>query len=425
MNVPPTAQEASPPSYAPNGDRDVRHRFPLLDKRGKPWGILDFGSGARSAKSIPLFYEDDIIHGSLEMDIEKGDSMRSVTVKVEGSVITGTMVDDRTRFLHLSTCLWTRKTSPPAVGHAIWPFSISLPREVTIPLSGQQSTFRMPQSFLERNARVTVLYEISVSLSRGMFRSDSKHDSDTFHAQSQTRPLPLRQRAYRLNRPLRGPTDDPEGWETSVTAMAHGYVFRTRQAVVQCTLSLARPLCYTRGSVIPCWITLTSGDAEALELYGAPDALTIHLRRCVRWKSADMPSMQQVQGNMSLTAVARAVWWMRSDDPRNDAYTRVLEGELRVPSDLACSSAMGSFSIAYAIALGPPDCVGFTPVDRDGDGSPLVSMPVGIATMYPANGPRPVAYAPPSYDNFTPHDVAGPSEGVIYTYGGGVNMGRT
>jgi hypothetical protein len=71
-----------PPPYVPDSESGVWHRFPLQDKRGKQWGVLAFQSGARKTTSIPLFYEDDTIHGSFETDVDKGDSMRSVTVKV-------------------------------------------------------------------------------------------------------------------------------------------------------------------------------------------------------------------------------------------------------------------------------------------------------------------------------------------------------
>jgi hypothetical protein len=85
------------------------------------------------------------------------------------------MVDDRTTFLKLSVCLWTRKTAPLDAGRYAWPFSIPIPREVTLPMGGHLSTFRLPESFLERQTRVTVLYEISVTVSRGMFRPDSQY----------------------------------------------------------------------------------------------------------------------------------------------------------------------------------------------------------------------------------------------------------
>ncbi|KAJ7807664.1 hypothetical protein B0H14DRAFT_2381153 [Mycena olivaceomarginata] len=167
-----------PPSYVPDSESGVWHQFPLQDKRGKQWGVLAFQSGARKTTSIPLFYEDDTIHGSFETDVDKGDSMRSVTVKVrlvEGSVITGTIADNRVRFLKLSTCLWSHKTTPLPIGCGFWSFSLSLPNEATVTTSGQPSTFRMPESFLERHARVTVLCEISIAVSRAIFRPDSKY----------------------------------------------------------------------------------------------------------------------------------------------------------------------------------------------------------------------------------------------------------
>ncbi|KAF8217696.1 hypothetical protein K438DRAFT_2037573 [Mycena galopus ATCC 62051] len=413
MSVPQAAPETPlqpPPAYGVSST-GVRHRFPLVDKRGKQWGSLILESGARSPSSIPLFYEDDTIYGSVEMDVDKADSMRSVTVKAAGSIVTGHMADDSTKFWKVSTCLWTRKTASPDVGRCAWPFSIQIPNEVVLSqMGGQPSTFRLPENFLERQTRVTILYEISVTVSRGIFRSDS-YFKTRFRYVPCTRPNPpsaLRQQAYGFNVPLRGPRDDTEGWETSVTAMAHGHLFGTQQAVVQCTLSLARPLCYTRGSVIPCWLTLESGNTQALDLYAAPDAVVLHLRRCVRHRNASPMATQSVDGEQSLTTLSLAAWWPRPEYDSSE-YTRTLEGELRVPADLISSSAMGAFSLSYTVDLGPPDCVGFTPSDS----KVLISLPVEIATMYPSDMPRPVVYAPPSYATFTPD--SGPGDAFIFS----------
>ncbi|KAJ7743677.1 hypothetical protein DFH07DRAFT_979421, partial [Mycena maculata] len=380
------------------------HRFPLLDKRGREWGLLTFDSGARSAQSTLLFYEDDIMHGSLEMGTEKNDSLRSVTVKVAGAVVAGPLVDDRTVFWKLSSSLWTRKNSPPEIGRHVWPFAFPIPSEVTN--SGSPANFKLPESFLERHTRITVLYEISVIVTRGMFRTENHFKTHVRYVPC-TRPAPpsaLRQRAYRLNQALPGPREDPDGWYTNGTAMAHGHVFRTRQAVVQCTAINLSPhynidnpfqLCYTRGSVIPCWITLESGDVEALDLFAAPDALVVHLRRFVRHQTTSLVA-NQTGPTQSFTTLAPAAWWPK---PEHDTtYTRTLEGEIRVPADSVSSSATGQFSISYAVELFSPDSVGFTCTDS----SALVSLPISIATMHATNAPRPVAYAPPSYDVFTP-----------------------
>ncbi|KAJ7618299.1 hypothetical protein DFH06DRAFT_97503 [Mycena polygramma] len=422
MNVLRTAQ-ADPPSYQ-SSEHGVRHRFPLVDSRGKQWGVLALESGARSATSTPLFYESDIIHGLFTTEVEKGDPMRSVTIKISGSVITGPMVENRMTFLKVSTSLWTRTASSPELGRAWWPFSIALPSEANIQTGGQRRAFPLPESFLERHTRVTVLYEISVTVARGMFRGNNSFTT-RFRYIPCTHPPPpsgLRQRAYGLHHALPGPRQDPEGWVTSATALAHGRVFRTQHTCVQCTLSLARPVSYTRASVIPCWLNLRSGDSDTLALLSAPSAPRVHLRRCVRYHTSDRPGIHTVQGGESHTDVASAVWWPRDDDNAVDeeAYTRALEGEIRLPASLAASAAVGSFSISYTVDVLPPDCIGFTPTN---DGA-LISVPVGIVTMYASNCPRPVAYAPPSYDAVSSRPVAGPDEGVLYTSIGRMNMAR-
>ncbi|KAF7357120.1 hypothetical protein MSAN_01306100 [Mycena sanguinolenta] len=394
-----THQTAQPPPYTSNA-QTVQHRYPISDKSGKQWGMLTFASGARSTNSIPRFYEDDIIHGIV--DVDKIDSIRTVTIKVAGSVITGPMADERTTFWKYSTCLWTRKTAPADVGNRVCSFSIPIPTEVC--LKGNPETFRLPETFLERHTRVTVLYELSVTLSRGMFRPDIYFQT-RFRYMPCTRPSapsPLRQRAYRLGEPLRGPRHDPAGWKTTPTVMAHGYVFRTRSAVVHCALSLARPLSYTRGSVIPCWITLASEDPEALEFFATPDAMVLHLRRCVRSRNLSPMALNDV--DESFTTVGLASWWARPEYDSNE-FTRTLEGELSVPADLVSSSALSMFSISYTVELSAPNSLGFTPLD----GNALITVPVVVATMHAADAPRPVVYAPPSYDTFTPHDESSPT----------------
>ncbi|KAJ6483233.1 hypothetical protein C8R45DRAFT_830494 [Mycena sanguinolenta] len=346
MNTHQTVPDAPPP-YA-NSAQTVQHRYPISDRSGKQWGMLTFASGARSANAIPRFYENDLIHGVV--DVDKIEAIRTVNIKATGSAITGPMADEKTTFWKFSTCLWTRKTAPADVGNCVCSFSIPIPSEVG--LHGDPASVRLPETFLERHTRVTVLYELSVTLSRGMFRPDIYFQT-RFRYMPCTRPgapSPLRQRAYRLGEPLRGPRHDLAGWETSPTVMAHGHVwrglhvFRTRPAVVHCAnVLISMQLCYTRGSVIPCWITLASEDPEALELFASPDAMVLHLRRRVR--SRNMSPMALTDVDESLTTAALASWWPRPEHDSNE-LTRTLEGELSAPVDLVSSSALSMFSIS-------------------------------------------------------------------------------
>ncbi|KAJ7114642.1 hypothetical protein C8R43DRAFT_125800 [Mycena crocata] len=418
---------APPPYSAPS--HGVEHRYSVLDKSRKEWGLFTIASAARSSRSTPLYYQDDSVQGAFDMEADKGDSVRSITVSISGSIVTGTMVDDTSVFLHLSVCLWSHKTSPARVGHCHWPFSIPLPSEVTVTERGRSSSNSLPESFLERHTRVSVLYEISVVVARGFLRPDVIFKT-RFRYVPCTQPDPpsaLRQRAYAMNTALRGPRVDPAGWATSVTAMAHGHVFMTRQAVVQCTLSLATPLCYTRGSVLPCWLVLESGDADALALFSDPSALDLRLQRRVRFRATALVTAMQSTNNHSNSAttqtvvdVATAVWWPQ---PAEDAtpYTRTLEGEIRLPVDLAPSAEMGvaQFSIDYTVDLFPSSCIGFSAASPN----VLLSTPVRIATMYPADVSRPIVYAPPSYENpnTTPRRTDA-GDAVTYTQISGLRM---
>jgi hypothetical protein len=60
----------------------VEHIYPLVDGKGRPWASLSLMSSAKSAKSLPTFFEKERINGSFQLTAEKGDSIQSVTVTV-------------------------------------------------------------------------------------------------------------------------------------------------------------------------------------------------------------------------------------------------------------------------------------------------------------------------------------------------------
>jgi hypothetical protein len=105
-------------------------------------------------------------------------------------------------------------------------------------------------------------------------------------------------------------------------------------------------LSYTRGSVIPCWIVLESGDLQALDIFAEPSSLAVRLQRCVRYQGTALVTMQNIDSTQSILEVASAVWWPHPN--QFTAYTRTLEGEIHIPSDLASSSVMtlAQFSIS-------------------------------------------------------------------------------
>ena len=58
------------------------HVFQLADSKGRPWVWLTVKSRAKDKKTWPLYYERDIIHGTVEVDFDKTDGAKAVAVSV-------------------------------------------------------------------------------------------------------------------------------------------------------------------------------------------------------------------------------------------------------------------------------------------------------------------------------------------------------
>ena len=148
-------------------------------------------------------------------------------------------------------------------------------------------------------------------------------------------------------------------------------------------------LSYTRGTVIPCYLTLTSDDTEALDLLSSPNSPNIRLtRRLYHFtpqgsyegalisdddKSTAMgmgstfgPSVMGTQMippaargdswercklNAVTHEVCNGVWWVPPKDVAQESYTRHLEGEIHLASDLQPSCSCSIFSIEVSLQL--------------------------------------------------------------------------
>ena len=87
-------------------------------------------------------------------------------------------------FLDLNTDLWTPSMNAQGKklnGRHSWPFSIELPRTVTIPDSskgGRPSEFNLPPTFTERASPAFIDYRLVVTIKRGGFRVNQVYVHD-------------------------------------------------------------------------------------------------------------------------------------------------------------------------------------------------------------------------------------------------------
>jgi hypothetical protein len=114
-------------------------------------------------------------------------------LQVVGRIVTSVEDYDTAVFLNLSQVIWSRFMGDPRspstshtiapytekfYGHYSWPFTLTLPLEITCSSNASSSnsveTCYLPMTFLERNTKVSVQYDICAHIRRGKFRPDSK-----------------------------------------------------------------------------------------------------------------------------------------------------------------------------------------------------------------------------------------------------------
>lgn len=74
----------SPPPFSASTSSSARveHVYSLNLTKGKPWLSLRMTSRAPSPKALPVFAEGDEISGTVEIDLEKPESSKGITIEV-------------------------------------------------------------------------------------------------------------------------------------------------------------------------------------------------------------------------------------------------------------------------------------------------------------------------------------------------------
>ncbi|KAI0761342.1 hypothetical protein BD413DRAFT_647290 [Trametes elegans] len=413
-DLPQYSRTSTTASISTTGSRTARplaeRVYHLTSSNGTPWLTLTMSCRTPAPNSLPLFRQDEAIQGSVILSLEKSEPIISVFVELKGQIASSTT--DVRNFVRVPQALWIcpRQAGVTSAGKITglhkWPFSLRFPThcELKAP-DGTVQSYPLPASFSERLARVHIQYQVIVTVHRSRFRMDSTLSTVVGYCPiiRPDAPSPLRQIAYLEGTPLIGPDGDPDGWKRLEPLRIHGSLFSTRDVEASCTVRLhAMRVCYTRGSVIPCLMTIQAADPHALDLLSAPRSPLVRLLRRISTQEAPTAGsvsrrkLPRIEFQSTVQEMATAVWWPEPGDSPKSPQKRTLHGEIHLAPGLTPSCSLGKFELSYSVAVYPPRAVAFTP--RAGADAVLQREPVVVGTAY-ATGPRPRVHSPPGYDD--------------------------
>ncbi|KAJ3537148.1 hypothetical protein NMY22_g5720 [Coprinellus aureogranulatus] len=150
--------------------------------------------------------------------------------------------------------------------------------------STSTSGYAPPPTFSERGVVASVEYELTLVINHGRFSSKARVSTKVIYAPVSF-PLsmtPGRHMAYQRKETPPGPELDPDGWKQLPEVSIKGTFLETREVTSRYKLFLAKPLSYSRGTVVPCCIAVSCDDVDALSILASPRMLRVRLRRSIR-----------------------------------------------------------------------------------------------------------------------------------------------
>ncbi|KAJ7705564.1 hypothetical protein B0H17DRAFT_1038321 [Mycena rosella] len=405
--APPPAATSEPAAARPNIPLTPAPKefiYEIKNIRGKPMITLTLLGDPRLGRSVPAFTEGANITGSVKLNLKSPDPIESIVIFVRGDLVTAGDEEQRLNFFRMRKYVWRPAMGDPRApsedgtanweeklhGEYHWPLSLKLPERLEASQGGGEGN-RLPHTFAERFSRACTEYYLELRINRrGRFRSDDRLMTQFgfFSMQQPGRPSLLRQLAYETNAPVPTPLSDPEGWHALAPVQIRGMIFGERSVDTKCTVFLAKPLCYTRGTTIPCAMTIETADTQAADVLAAITSSALYLQRCVTCTFKGTAT--------DFSPCGQATWWPSPDGAAAQRHQRHLMGEIHLRKDLHPSTAIKPFRVEYAVAVFPPAAVAFKPA-MAGSG-PLCTQPVEIVTRF-APGPRPIAATPPAYES--------------------------
>ncbi|CEL55179.1 hypothetical protein RSOLAG1IB_01187 [Rhizoctonia solani AG-1 IB] len=392
------------PGYAPASPTSPRepheHVNSLCNKNSRPWVTLRLLSDAPVDNKFPVYYDGGIVQGSVRINLESPQTIRSVVVEVEG-VLQLPSAYDVSPLWHEKQRLWDSSGifEPRAIqsnGEWSWDFGFPIPTHFDNTINDGLPRTRLPGNFSLKPYTGYMQYRVLLFVKRGKYISNLVELQTLFAYIPRERappPSPLRELAYYQGSTPPDPEADPDGWKECNVINAKGIVFGSREVNMIYRPYLANPTIYPRGGTIFYRIEVSGDDSQALDLLSSPSSIVVLLTReveCKRFKG--VPPRGADDRDVDVRAVAQGVPWTLVS-LRRENRTRFLEGEIIVPpgtySSVEVTPVRLNYSVTFVVAA-----AGFSPHNR----SAMVSRNAIRVVSHPAIGVKPVSQLPPGYE---------------------------
>ncbi|GAB1521694.1 hypothetical protein RhiTH_004791 [Rhizoctonia solani] len=393
--------EELPGYYAPTSPREPHdHVNSLCNRSSRPWVTLRLLSDAPVGNKFPVYYDGGTVQGSVRINLESPQTIRSVVVEVEGELQLPSAYDISPLW-HEKQKLWDSSGSfePRSIqstGEWNWDFSFPIPTHFDNTVNGGSPRTKLPGNFSLKPYTGFMQYRVLLFVKRGKYLSDLVELQTLFAYIPRERappPSPLRELAYHQGTAPPGPEDDPDGWKQCKTINAKGAIFGNREVNMTYRPHLANPTIYPRGGTIFYRIEVSGGDSQALDLLSSPSSIVVLLTREVQCKRFKETSPRGVDDHdADVRAIAQGVTWTLAGLP-GDNDTRFLEGEITVPPGTDSSVAVTPVQLNYSVTF-VVTAAGFSPHNR----SDVISRNPIRVVSHPALGVRPVSRLPPGYE---------------------------
>ncbi|KAJ2923675.1 hypothetical protein H1R20_g13418, partial [Candolleomyces eurysporus] len=324
------------------------------------WATLQLSSVVPNAVKRPRYTGGDNVEGSIILDLKRPQTIHSVVVLLRGKMMTNALTEGTQVFLESSHTI--RSGGAANRGNP-------------------NSKYTTPQTVLERGINGNVMYEVVVKIVSGLLRTKDRITANVLYVPViKAPPLPpLRASAYRAGTYLVGPDDDPSGWH-ALSPLKLNINVKERPSLaadIVCTVYVANPTVYTRGTVIPCYLICEAPDQSEIDEIGvllhaftSQQCVSLKLTQRVLYVRDPLQAASYKRADLAKSGVGKvedhtshhneigvAVWWTpgslgdRHAGGDLEPGTRsCLEGEIHLDSAILPSTETPFLVISHAVS---------------------------------------------------------------------------